>query len=197
VGHLTTKTLERIRIRDRRVVLQEKLLLDLDERIRDVKVGPDNRIYVLTDHQDARLLRLQPGNVPADQQDRVARKLAQAVDLEGNVPLPNIEPGDPVIGKQAFLEHCSACHRVGRVVQGGGIGPDLGGVFGRKIGTLPGFRYSAALADSPQVWNARTLNLFMANPQIYLPGTTMTTAPISDPDMRRHIVGFLQLNSLP
>jgi glucose/arabinose dehydrogenase len=42
IGNLNGKALVRLRIRDRKVVLQERMLLDLNERIREVKVGPDN-----------------------------------------------------------------------------------------------------------------------------------------------------------
>ena len=43
-----------------RIVAQEALLTGLDERIRDVRAGPDGFIYVLTDSYDGRLLRLEP-----------------------------------------------------------------------------------------------------------------------------------------
>jgi aldose sugar dehydrogenase len=43
-----------------RVVNEEKLLTDLRWRIRDVKQGPDGAIYVLTDEDNGRLLRLRP-----------------------------------------------------------------------------------------------------------------------------------------
>jgi aldose sugar dehydrogenase len=43
-----------------RVVNEEKLLTDRRWRIRDVKQGPDGAIYVLTDEDNGRLLRLRP-----------------------------------------------------------------------------------------------------------------------------------------
>ena len=43
-----------------RVVNEEKLLTDLRWRIRDVKQGPDGALYVLTDEDNGRLLRLRP-----------------------------------------------------------------------------------------------------------------------------------------
>ena len=44
------------------MVAQEALLTDLDERIRDVRVGPDGLIYVLTDSGDGQLIRLEPAS---------------------------------------------------------------------------------------------------------------------------------------
>ena len=44
----------------RRIVGQQLLLAELNERMRDVKVAPDGSIYILTDGTDAKLLRLTP-----------------------------------------------------------------------------------------------------------------------------------------
>ncbi len=43
-----------------RVRRESKLLPDLDERVRDVRQGPDGYIYLLTDQPQGRLLRLEP-----------------------------------------------------------------------------------------------------------------------------------------
>lgn len=39
---------------------ETRLLPDLGERVRDVRQGPDGYIYLLTDHPEGRLLRLEP-----------------------------------------------------------------------------------------------------------------------------------------
>jgi glucose/arabinose dehydrogenase len=41
---------------------RESLLLDLHQRIRDVRQGPDGYLYVLTEEEDGALLRLEPAN---------------------------------------------------------------------------------------------------------------------------------------
>jgi glucose/arabinose dehydrogenase len=38
---------------------QESLLTDLRQRIRDVKQGPDGRLYLLTDEDDGLVLRIE------------------------------------------------------------------------------------------------------------------------------------------
>jgi glucose/arabinose dehydrogenase len=43
-----------------RVVEEERLLDGVLGRIRDVRVGPDGYLYLLTDHDDGALLRLEP-----------------------------------------------------------------------------------------------------------------------------------------
>lgn len=59
-GALIEKSVRRIDLENGRVVGQDILLRELDERIRDVRVGPDGFIYVLTDSKDGKLLRLVP-----------------------------------------------------------------------------------------------------------------------------------------
>ena len=60
VGSLKFRFLDRLEIRDGKVVREERLLEDLGQRIRDVREGPDGLLYVLTDEKDGRLIRLQP-----------------------------------------------------------------------------------------------------------------------------------------
>jgi aldose sugar dehydrogenase len=49
VGGLGGKMLDRLTIVKDKVVAEEPLLMDLGARIRDVRVGPDGAVYVLTD----------------------------------------------------------------------------------------------------------------------------------------------------
>ncbi len=61
VGGLATQELSRLVLEGDQVVAEEKLLVDLGARIRDVRMGPDGAVWVLTDDTDGRLLRLVPG----------------------------------------------------------------------------------------------------------------------------------------
>lgn len=47
-------------------------------------------------------------------------------------------------GKIIF-KACAACHATDQAVR---VGPGLGGIIGRKAGTVPGFRYSDAMKKS-------------------------------------------------
>ncbi|HEY7338012.1 MAG TPA: PQQ-dependent sugar dehydrogenase, partial [Bryobacteraceae bacterium] len=49
VGGLRAMTLNRLTLNNDKVVAEEPLLADLKARIRDVRVGPDGAVYVLTD----------------------------------------------------------------------------------------------------------------------------------------------------
>ena len=59
VGALAGRMLSRLTLKNDRVVSEEPLLLDQHSRIRDVRVGPDGAVYVLTD-DDGKLLVLKP-----------------------------------------------------------------------------------------------------------------------------------------
>jgi glucose/arabinose dehydrogenase len=60
VGSLKFGYLDRIELKDGKVVAEHKLLEDGRARIRDVKQGPDGLLYVLTDESNGKLLRLRP-----------------------------------------------------------------------------------------------------------------------------------------
>lgn len=60
VGSLKFGYLDRIELKDDKVVAEHKLLADGRARIRDVKQGLDGLLYVLTDESDGKLLRLRP-----------------------------------------------------------------------------------------------------------------------------------------
>jgi glucose/arabinose dehydrogenase len=58
VGALKAQRLERIRFEGNKISKVEHLLLDLGQRVRDVRQGPDGWLYVLTDRSNGQLLRL-------------------------------------------------------------------------------------------------------------------------------------------
>jgi len=59
VAALAGKHLARLVLQGERVIGEERLLTELDARIRDVREGPDGALYVLTD-RDGKLIRLVP-----------------------------------------------------------------------------------------------------------------------------------------
>jgi glucose/arabinose dehydrogenase len=52
--------LDRLELQGGKVVAEEPLLKDMQARIRDVRVGPDGALYVLTDGAGGKLLKLTP-----------------------------------------------------------------------------------------------------------------------------------------
>ena len=61
VGSLKFGLLVRLELAGDSVALEERLLEPIGERIRDVRLGPDGKLYLLTDSSDGRLLRIDPG----------------------------------------------------------------------------------------------------------------------------------------
>ena len=57
---LAGKSLVRLVLKDDRVVAEERLLTELNARIRGVSQGPDGALYVLTDGNAGKILRLVP-----------------------------------------------------------------------------------------------------------------------------------------
>ena len=60
MGALAHRHLRRLEMDGDEVVGQEELLGELGARIRDVRTGPDGLLYVLTDADNGRILRLEP-----------------------------------------------------------------------------------------------------------------------------------------
>jgi glucose/arabinose dehydrogenase len=60
VGALRGEMLVRLTLDGHKVVGEERLLSRMSARIRDVRQGPDGLIYLLTDNNDGRVIRLDP-----------------------------------------------------------------------------------------------------------------------------------------
>jgi len=96
-------------------------------------------------------------------------------------------------GELQFARKCSLCHTL--TSDGGNrAGPTLYKVFGRKVGTLPGYPYSEALKKSDIVWSEKTIELlFGLGPNHYLPGTKMPLQRIADPKKREALIAYLKV----
>ena len=60
MGALALTHLNRLDMEDGKIVGEERLLEDKGWRIRDVRTGPDGFLYLLTDAEDGKLVRLEP-----------------------------------------------------------------------------------------------------------------------------------------
>jgi aldose sugar dehydrogenase len=63
VASLVGKHVARLVLQGERVIGEERLLTELDTRIRDVREGPDGALYVLTDRDGGKVLKLVPKGV--------------------------------------------------------------------------------------------------------------------------------------
>jgi cytochrome c len=94
----------------------------------------------------------------------------------------------------AAFEPCAACHTIDGSA-GAGTGPTLKDVFGRKPGSVPGFRYSRAMRNATIVWDEASLDQFLADPEGFLPGNVMPFSGLPDRSQRADIIAYLK--SLP
>jgi cytochrome c len=87
---------------------------------------------------------------------------------------------------------CVACHTL-TPDQGNRAGPTLAGIFGRRIATLPGYKFSEPLKKLDIVWTPETISkLFEVGPATYTPGTKMPEQVITSEEDRKALVQFLE-----
>ncbi|MEY4376166.1 MAG: hypothetical protein RJB26_716 [Pseudomonadota bacterium] len=106
---------------------------------------------------------------------------------------------DAVAGRTYFRAQCTLCHNAEPGDNGGAQGPSLQGLLGRKAGSSADFNSTAALKNSGIVWDAASLERFLANPAAVVPGTSMVVA-IADATDRQNVVAYfsaLREGSLP
>lgn len=94
--------------------------------------------------------------------------------------------GDAARGEQVYAR-CLACHALAY----DRVGPRHCGLIGRRAGAVPGFAYSEAMRQSGIVWNAKSLDRFLADPPGEVPRTTMTYAGIADARDRADLIAYL------
>src|SRR4051812_15829365 len=98
--------------------------------------------------------------------------------------------GDAKRGAQLFNE-CRACHST----QPGEhlTGPSLAHVWQRKAGTVESFqRYSDAIKRVDVTWNEAALDKWLANPEAFIHGTSMTFAGLKQRKDREDVIAYLQ-----
>jgi len=96
----------------------------------------------------------------------------------------------PARGKLLFLR-CASCHNISSS-QSPKIGPNLQGVYGRKVASLKGYAYSTALQAQTFIWNDETLNRWLEKPSAVAPGTAMAFAGIPEKADREAIIAYLR-----
>lgn len=103
---------------------------------------------------------------------------------------PASAEGDAAKGEKLF-SRCKVCH----VLEPGGkkLGPSLYGVFGRTAGTLEGFKYSPAMANSGLVWDEETLSGYLENPRTYIKGNRMAFPGLRNPKQREDLIAYLKV----
>ncbi len=100
---------------------------------------------------------------------------------------------DPARGAELYAARCGACHSI----DDNGAGPRHRGLFGRKAGTQPRYDYSPALRAAGFIWNRRTLDRWLADPNALVPGNKMVVQLAADPQDRADLIAWLRLATRP
>jgi cytochrome c len=105
------------------------------------------------------------------------------------------EPGDVARGEHAFRA-CAPCHSL--ETDRNMTGPSLAGLWGRKAGSLPSFeRYSDALKSSGIIWEDRSLDGWLTDPEEMVPDNEMPFDGIKNPRDRADLLAFLKEATKP
>jgi len=95
--------------------------------------------------------------------------------------------GGPARGEVVY-QRCLACHSL----ENNRVGPRHCGLFGRRAGTLRGYSYSTAMKNYGVIWNEKTLDHFLENPMMAVPGTKMAYAGVKDAQERADLIAYLK-----
>ena len=108
-----------------------------------------------------------------------------------------VDPKTVSNGERQFARKCSVCHTL-TPGHGRRAGPSLHGVFGRKIGSAKGYRYSPELVAMEIVWNAETIDkLFDLGPDVFTPGSKMPVQRITGEQDRADLIAYLKAATAP
>src|ERR1051326_7794940 len=92
-------------------------------------------------------------------------------------------------GKTLFEKRCGGCHALDRDKEG----PRLGGVYGRKAGSVDSFQYSDALKKSNLIWSDDTLERWLTDTEEVVPDNEMSFH-VPNGDERKAIIAYLKMS---
>lgn len=104
---------------------------------------------------------------------------------------------DPPSGEQVFRTQCGSCHGVDARNR---VGPGLAGVWGRRAGSVEGFRYSPAMkarGEAGLTWDEANLRSYLRNPREVVPGGSMAYAGLRDEARLDALLAYLRERSSP
>ena len=103
--------------------------------------------------------------------------------------------GDAGRGERVF-QHCYSCHSVAANETAKLQGPSLFQIIDRPAGVIAGFEYSDAMHDKATdglIWDAGTIDRYIADPDAAVPGTRMSVPPLRDAQERTDLIAYLAL----
>ena len=99
--------------------------------------------------------------------------------------------GEAAAGEKTFMQ-CASCHVVEPGVNR--VGPSLAGIVGRAAGSIDGYNYTEANANSGITWTPEKMFQYLEDPRRVVPGTKMAFAGLKDGQDRANVIAYLQTN---
>jgi nitrite reductase (NO-forming) len=126
-----------------------------------------------------------PASTPA-LDHTMAQGMTTAPAQPAGVAAP-VNGGDAAAGRLVFRK-CQACHSMepGKTI----LGPSLAGILGRKAGSDPGYSYSPAMKQANIVWDAKSLDAYLRDPQKLVPGNKMPFPGLKTDNDRADVIAF-------
>ncbi|MBP2280216.1 cytochrome c [Psychrobacter sp. PL19] len=110
-------------------------------------------------------------------------------DYRTPVTLPLYTQGDADRGALIFGEACGQCHKLNP--GSNEKGPQLMNVYGAPAADLADYDYSEGLATSGWVWDAKTLDPYIADAEKVMTDSKMLADPMPDASERADIIAYL------
>lgn len=110
-------------------------------------------------------------------------------DHRAPVTLPLYTEGDADNGSIIYKDACGQCHQ-----RNAGLnkkGPQLMNIYGAPAAQLKDYTYSKGLVASGWVWDAETLDPYIADAQKTMPDSKMLSDPMPDAKERADIIAYL------
>ena len=133
-----------------------------------------------------------PPALPSSNDERAAMHTMAAAEPQPQAPTAGSATatppgGDAAAGRLVFRK-CQACHSTepGKAL----LGPSLAGVMGRKAGAEINYSYSPAMKQANVVWDAKSLDAYLADPQKVVPGNKMPFPGLKTAQDRADIIAF-------
>jgi cytochrome c len=96
---------------------------------------------------------------------------------------------DADAGKKVFNK-CTPCHSIGPGAKTK-VGPELNGLFGRKAGSVEGFKYSEAMKKAGWVWDEANFKEYITDPKKKVPGNKMVFPGVKDELDRDDLAAYI------
>ena len=116
-------------------------------------------------------------------------------DYRPQVTLPAYDKGDADNGALIFEEACGQCHQLTPGLNK--KGPQLLNIYGASAAQLADYDYSEGLAASGWVWDAKTLDPYIADAEKLISDSKMLADPMPDASERAHIIAYLSTLRAP